>query len=89
MPTILKDFFLILLFKEFVLAFNSVNNGDNKVERDSHRKYFLPRVDITNYNALINGRNFYDQQFLIKSKSMMKLERLQQEKEMILQLVAY
>ena len=31
------------------------------VERDSHRKYFLPRVDITNYNALIDGRNFYDQ----------------------------
>ena len=61
MPTILKDFFLILLFKEFVLAFNSANNGDNKVERDRHRKYFLPRVDITNYNVLINGRNFYDQ----------------------------
>ena len=32
-----------------------------KVERDSHRKYFLPRVDITNYNVLIDGRNFYDQ----------------------------
>ena len=45
----------------FVLAFDNTNNGDNKVERDSHRKYFLPRVDITNYNVLINGRNFYDQ----------------------------
>ena len=44
-----------------VLAFNNTNNGDNKVERDSHRKYFLPRVDITNYNVLIDGRNFYDQ----------------------------
>ena len=29
--------------------------------KDSHRKYFLPRVDITNYNVLIDGRNFYDQ----------------------------
>ena len=24
-------------------------------------KYFLPRVNITNYNVLIDGRNFYDQ----------------------------
>ena len=45
----------------FGLAFNDVNNDANKVERDSHRKYFLPRVNITNYNVLIDGRNFYDQ----------------------------
>ena len=45
----------------FVLAFDNTNSGDNKVERDSHRKYFLPRVDIINYNVLIDGRNFYDQ----------------------------
>ena len=45
----------------FVLAFGNTNNGANKVERDNHRKYFLPRVNITNYNALIDGRNFYDQ----------------------------
>ena len=45
-----------------MLAFNNNNNnGNNKVERDSHRKYFLPRVNITNYNTLIDGRNFYDQ----------------------------
>ena len=44
----------------FVLAFD--NTVDNKrVERDSHRKYFLTRVNITNYNVLIHGRNFYDQ----------------------------
>ena len=45
----------------FVFAFDNANNGDNKVERDSHRKYFLPRVDTTNCNILIDGRNFYDQ----------------------------
>ena len=45
----------------FVLAFDNTNNGANRVERDSHRKYFLPRVNITNYNVLIYGRNFYDQ----------------------------
>ena len=46
---------------DFVLAFDNANNGNNKFERDSHRKYFLPRVNITNYNELIDGRNFYDQ----------------------------
>ena len=45
----------------FVLAFDNSNNGANRVERDIHRKYFLPRVDITNYNVLIDGRNFCDQ----------------------------
>ena len=45
----------------FALAFDNINNGANRVERDSHRKYFLPRVNITNYNVLIDGRNFYDQ----------------------------
>ena len=50
----------------FVLAFDNTtlangNDGPNRVKRDSHRKYFLPRVDITNYNVLIDGRNFYDQ----------------------------
>ena len=45
----------------FVLAFGNTNNGANRVERDSHRKYFLPRVDIINYNVLIDGRNFCDQ----------------------------
>ena len=36
----------------FVLAFDNTENGNKKVERDSHRKYFLPRVDITNYNFI-------------------------------------
>ena len=45
----------------FVLAFNNTNNDANKVERNSHRNYFLTRVDITNYNVLIDGRTFYDQ----------------------------
>ena len=54
----------------FVLAFNNttenvagnpINNTANRVQRDSHGKNFLPRVDITNCNVLIDGRNFYDQ----------------------------
>ena len=37
--------------------------GVNKlfVLPDAHRKYFLPRVKIENYNIEIDGRNFYDQ----------------------------
>ena len=43
----------------FVLAFN-VEGNDNRVTRDGHQKYFLPRVDIKGYNFAIDGRNFYD-----------------------------
>ena len=28
----------------FVLGFNNTNNGNKKVERDTHRKYFLPII---------------------------------------------
>ena len=45
----------------FVLAFNNSDNDDKIVERNSHSKYVLPIVNITNYNVLIDGRNFYDQ----------------------------
>ena len=67
----------------FVLGIGNTNNGANKVERGSHRKYFLPRVNIINYNVLIE--TFMINKLVIKSKSMIKLERLQQEKEMIIQ----
>ena len=40
---------------------NPINNTNNRALRNSHTKYFLPRVNITNYNVLIDGRNFYDQ----------------------------
>ena len=54
----------------FVLAFNNttvtvpnnpINDTNNRVLRNSHTKYFLRRVNITNYNVLIDGWNFYDQ----------------------------
>ena len=45
----------------FVLAFCNTDNGAKKVERNSPAKYFLPRVNITNYNVLIDGRHFYNQ----------------------------
>ena len=51
----------MLLFKGLIDCLFLFFNNANKVERDSHRKYFLPRVNITNYNVLIDGRNLYNQ----------------------------
>ena len=44
-----------------VLAFGNTDYGAKKVERNSHTKYFLPRVNKASYNVLIDARNFYDQ----------------------------
>ena len=53
-------------------------------------KDFLPRVKIENYKIEIDGRNFYGQPIndLIKQYED-KLEKCQQEKVMITQLVIY
>ena len=57
----------------FILAFGNTRADEaadppaprnlvaNRVIRDSYRKYFVSCVDITSYNVLIDGRNFYDQ----------------------------
>ena len=42
----------------FVLAYD--NTGDNPITANSHRRYFLPRIKIENYNIEIDGKNFYD-----------------------------
>ena len=42
----------------FVLAYEG---GANRVTSDSHKRYFLPRLEIKSYNIDIDGRNFYDQ----------------------------
>ena len=44
-----------------VLAFDNADNSTKEVERNSHTKDFFPGVNITNYNVLTDGRNFYDQ----------------------------
>ena len=44
----------------FILAF------ENDTQRTSHSGYYLPNVEIKNYNIVINGENFFDQP--IKSK---------------------
>ena len=44
----------------FVLASRD-RGGANRVAADAHRRYFLPRFEVKNYNIEIEGRNFYDQ----------------------------
>ena len=39
----------------FVLAF------ENDTQRTSHFKYYLPNVEIKDYNIMINGEDFFDQ----------------------------
>ena len=39
----------------FVLAF------ENDAQRKVHSGYYLPNVEIKNYNVMINGENFFDQ----------------------------
>ena len=39
----------------FVLAF------ENDAKRKVHSGYYLPNVEIKNYNVMINGENFFDQ----------------------------
>ena len=41
----------------FVLAYDNASG----ITADSHKRYFLPRIEIKNYNIEIDGRNFYDQ----------------------------
>ena len=39
----------------FVLAF------ENDAQRKVHSSYYLPNLEIKNYNVMINGENFFDQ----------------------------
>ena len=48
--------------KLFVLAYVVTAGAANyEAGIKNNKKYFLPRVEINNYNVLIDGKNFYDQ----------------------------
>ena len=73
----------------FVLAFNNttvdvannaINNTNNGVVRYSHKKYFLPRLNITDYNVFTMAEIFMINLLNIKSKNMIKLGKMQQDK---------
>ena len=45
----------------FAMGFNNSNIKRNSNDPLSHRRYYLLRMEIKDYNVLIDGRNFYDQ----------------------------
>ena len=47
--------------RSFILAF------ENDTQRTPHSDYYLPKVEIKDYNIVINGENFFDQP--IKNKN--------------------
>ena len=47
--------------KLFAAAYKTDDIKRNANAEESSRRYYLPRVEIKNYNVLIDGRNFYDQ----------------------------
>ena len=44
----------------FVMGFDNNTVKRNTADPESHRRYYLPRIEIKNYNVLIDGRNFMD-----------------------------
>ena len=94
MPTVLKDFLLMLLFKGLVdclfLLLTILTMVITRLkETVIENTYFISRVDLTNYNVLIDGRNFYDQPINDQIKKYDEIRKIATEKEMITQLIAY
>ena len=58
----------------------SRNLAANQIIRNSYRKYFVPHVDITSYNVLIDGRNFYDQPINDSIRKYDKIRKIATEK---------
>ena len=46
------------LNKLFFLAFEHYNDNDRRI---SNKRYYIPNIEIKDYNVLIDGKNFFDQ----------------------------
>ena len=49
----------------FVLSF------ENERGRTSHSTYYLPKVEIKDYNVMIDGKNFFDQPINSMTKTLL------------------
>ena len=56
--------------KLFVLAF------ENDDHRKSNKRYYIPNVEIKDYNVMIDGKNFFDQPVRNDKVTMKVLEKL-------------
>ena len=67
----------------FVLSF------ENKNDRTVHTKYYLPTVELKDYNVIIDGKNLFDQPVKNDLETYDNIKKLQLAKEMIILLVTY
>ena len=67
--------------RRFVLAF------ENDAQKKVHSGYYLPNVEIKNYNVMINRENFFDQPIKDDKVTYENIKKLLQVKEMITRLV--
>ena len=51
----------------------SLKNDENDLERDCYDKYYLPLVEIKDFNALIDSKPFFDQPVKSKQEAYEKL----------------
>ena len=63
----------------FVLSF------ENENDRTSHSTYYLPKVEIKDYNVMIDGKNFFDQPINSMTKTYQNIRKM--IKGMTIQLV--
>ena len=70
--------------RHFILSFES-NNDDRTV----HTGYFIPKVEIKDYNVMNAGQNFLDQPVKSDMKHRITFRKSQLVKEMITQQVVY
>ena len=56
----------------FVLSFKDENENEN--DRLSFEKYYVPNLEIKDYNVVINGKSFFDIPIKNKKESYMKQE---------------
>ena len=57
----------------FVLSFSRNNLGDDK--RDSFSHYYVPNVEIKDFNVLIDGKSFFDLPVKHEEETMKKLSK--------------
>ena len=60
------------------MAYSRADN--NQATRNGQRKYYLPRTDLKRYNAIIDGRNVYDNPI---ENDIKKYRELKKEKIML------
>ena len=65
----------------FVLSF------ENEDDRTLHSTYYVPKVEIKDYNVRIDGKSFFDQLIKNNLETYENITRLLLVKEMITQLV--